>query len=417
MSLKKLHSHLADQLVHTLRDIFVDKRHADKSIEYAFKQHRKWGARDRRFFAETIYDIVRWWRQYWYVAGLSDEIYLRPIRIADVHLEAVIAANSVKKNWSEMCQAYAPYARLPFEEMAQRLKKIQEQSSGIRHGFPDWLDQRFEQAMGASEWQALAAIMNEQAPLFLRVNTLKAELEQVRKELTEADHLCDDVRGSPAALQMREKQPLFALPAFKEGKFEIQDLNSQKIAPMLQVEPGHRVVDACAGGGGKTLHLAALMQNKGRILAMDIHEWKLEELRKRARRAGVSVIETRLIEGSKTIKRLAGQMDRVLLDVPCTGLGVLRRNPDTKWKLSEEELERLLVTQQELLSRYSSMVKVGGKLVYATCSLLPEENEKQVAQFLNSEAGANWQVEEQITMLPTPKGGDGFYAARLTKNS
>jgi 16S rRNA (cytosine967-C5)-methyltransferase len=417
MSLKKLHSHLADQLVHTLRDIFVDKRHADKSIEYAFKQHRKWGARDRRFFAETIYDIVRWWRQYWYVAGLSDEIYLRPIRIADVHLEAVIAANSVKKNWSEMCQAYAPYSRLPFEEMAQRLKKINEQSSGIRHGFPDWLDQRFEKAMGAAKWQALAEIMNEQAPLFLRVNTLKAELEQVRKELTEADHLCDDVKGSPDALQMREKQPLFALPAFKEGRFEIQDLNSQKIAPMLQVEPGLRVVDACAGGGGKTLHLAALMQNKGRILAMDIHEWKLEELRKRARRAGVSVIETRLIEGSKTIKRLAGQMDRVLLDVPCTGLGVLRRNPDTKWKLTEEELERLLVTQQELLSRYSSMIKVGGKLVYATCSLLPEENEKQVAQFLNSESGTNWQLEEQITMLPTPKGGDGFYAARLIKNS
>jgi 16S rRNA (cytosine967-C5)-methyltransferase len=206
------------------------------------------------------------------------------------------------------------------------------------------------------------------------------------------------------------------MPAFKEGLFEVQDASSQRVASFMYVEPGMRVIDACAGGGGKTLHIAALMQNKGRILALDVHDWKLNELRKRAGRAGVDIAETRVIESSKTLKRLANHADRLLLDVPCSGLGVLRRNPDAKWKLSEIEIDRLIIEQQDILTRYSAMVKPGGKLVYATCSILPSENEQQIERFLATH-GETWTLEEELKINPATTRHDGFYAARLVKKA
>jgi 16S rRNA (cytosine967-C5)-methyltransferase len=165
----------------------------------------------------------------------------------------------------------------------------------------------------------------------------------------------------PSALRLKQRANLFGTDSYKAGLFEVQDAASQLIAPFLQPEPGMRVIDACAGGGGKALHLAAIMRNKGRILALDVHAWKLAELRKRASRAGVDIIEAREIEGSKTVKRLAQKAERVLLDVPCSGLGVLRRNPDAKWKLSDAEIDRLTALQAEILESYSRMVVPGGK--------------------------------------------------------
>ncbi|MCZ8215023.1 MAG: class I SAM-dependent methyltransferase, partial [Cyclobacteriaceae bacterium] len=189
---------------------------------------------------------------------------------------------------------------------------------------------------------------------------------------------------------------------------------SQAIAPFLQVEPGMRVIDACAGAGGKTLHLAALMQNKGRIISMDTEEWKLTELKLRARRAGVGNVETRVIESTKTIKRMEKMGDRVLLDVPCSGLGVLRRNPDAKWKLSPEFIEKVIDLQKNILHDYSMMVKPGGKLVYSTCSLMPTENEKQVATFLAN--NPDFTLEEEKHIWPS-EGFDGFYMARVVRKA
>ncbi|MNS80695.1 Ribosomal RNA small subunit methyltransferase B [compost metagenome] len=188
------------------------------------------------------------------------------------------------------------------------------------------------------------------------------------------------------------------------------------VVPLLDVQPGHRVIDACAGGGGKSLHMASLMKNKGKILSLDIHEWKLKELKDRAKRNGVDVIETRVIDTNKVIKRLADNADRVLLDVPCSGMGVLRRNPDAKWKLSNEEIDRLMILQQEILSTYSQMTKVGGQLVYATCSLLPSENELQVQKFLHDHS-AKWSLVKEIHLRPDRDGFDGFYAALLKRNA
>ena len=185
---------------------------------------------------------------------------------------------------------------------------------------------------------------------------------------------------------------------------------------MLDPQPGMRVVDACAGGGGKSLHIAALMQSKGVLIALDTVDWKLDALKLRARRAGASNIETRTIDTRKVIKRLHATADRLLLDVPCSGLGVLRRNPDAKWKLQPESIENLKLTQQDILQSYSPIVKTGGTMVYATCSILPSENRQQVDLFLASEAGKGWTLVSDRSILPQDEGYDGFYMALLKRN-
>ena len=196
----------------------------------------------------------------------------------------------------------------------------------------------------------------------------------------------------------------------------MQDASSQKVAPFMQIDNSvKRIIDTCAGAGGKTLHLATLLQNKGQIIAMDIYEQKLQELKRRARRNGVFNIETKLID-PKQLKRMQGTADRVLIDAPCSGLGVLRRNPDAKWKLQPEFLDQIRTTQQEIFQQYSKLLKKGGKLVYATCSVLPSENHQQVATFLASEAGKDFKLEAEEVIFAHQSGYDGFYMARLINN-
>jgi len=221
------------------------------------------------------------------------------------------------------------------------------------------------------------------------------------------------VEGVPSAQRVTIRKNLFSTPAFKKGWFEVQYAGSRRIASFLKVEPGMRVIDACAGAGGKTLHLATLMQNKGSVIAMDIHGWKLKELKLRARRNNIHNIEGRVIENSKVIKRLDKKADRLLLDVPCSGLGVLRRNPDSKWKMRPEFLKEVKGIQADILKRYARMLKPGGKMVYATCSILPEENEEQVNAFLKE--NKQYSLEEEKHISPAESGFDGFYMARLSK--
>jgi len=210
---------------------------------------------------------------------------------------------------------------------------------------------------------------------------------------------------------------VFTTEAFQKGLFEVQDAASQCVAPFTQVEAGMRVVDACAGAGGKSLHLATMMQNKGQLIALDIHAYKLKELKRRAKRAGAHNIETRVIESTKVIKKLHQSADRVLLDAPCSGMGVLRRNPDAKWKLNSEFIKRITKEQQQILTQYAHMVKPGGKLVYVTCSILPQENEDQISRFLSSEIGQLFSLEKERHMWPSVQGFDGFYMARLLRNT
>jgi 16S rRNA (cytosine967-C5)-methyltransferase len=405
----KVPPHLLDEIVNSLGEVFVERRHADRVIELAFKRHRKWGSRDRRLFAESVYECVRWWRWFWHLAGLPDAEHLMAEQISPQRAWLVWAAYWLQSGHELPAAEEMPVLRLAEVKQRQR----QSVPAAVRDAFPDWLDARCMAELGAA-WPRLREAMNAAAEVFLRVNTLKADRRTVREQLGQAGMQAEPLEEVPTALRLTQRQPVFGTEPFKAGLFEVQDAASQLIAPFMQVAPGMRVIDACAGGGGKALHLAALMKNKGKILALDVHAWKLAELRKRAARAGVDVIETREIEGTKTLKRLASHADRVLLDVPCSGLGVLRRNPDTKWKFSEPELERLHALQAEILENYSRMVKPGGKLVYATCSILPSENERQVQDFLRRHA-SEWMLEEELRRTPLDGGYDGFYAARLSR--
>ena len=396
----KLYRNLSEAVVLNLHDIFEGNRYADKVIEKALKQHPKWGARDRRFVAETTYDIVRWYRLFRELSGAGEGDYW-PL------LGTWCAWNKIELPPWEEFDGLDPRQ---LEKKYERLSAVRR----IRESIPDWLD-----ALGETElpawWDKELHALNEEARVVLRVNTLKISLEGLRQLLQEEEGIETElIEGCPDALFLRERQNIFTRQAFKDGLFEVQDAGSQRIAPYLEVKPGMRVIDACAGAGGKTLHLAALMQNKGRIIAMDTEAWKLDELKKRARRAGASdLIEARLIDTSKAIKRLEGSADRVLLDVPCSGLGVLRRNPDAKWKLSPEYLDTVRTLQQEILEQYSVMVKPGGILVYATCSIFPSENEKQVEKFLSTH-GEHFELLSEDRCWPS-EGYDGFFMSRLKR--
>ena len=406
----KLPHHLIEAALNAVGEIFIERHFADKVIERRFRATPQWGSRDRRLFAETVYDIVRWWRWLWHLAGMPPEEYLQKEALSMERMWVVWAAYWLDKGhelprWPEVEDMNADKLRR---------RKARAVPEAVRHSIPDWLDQRGAVELG-DKWSRVMITLNEPAPVFLRVNTLKGAPGKVCHLLNEEGFECATVPGLPDTLQMAKRQNVFPSQVFKDGLIEVQDAGSQRIAPFLQVEPGMRVIDACAGAGGKSLHLAALMKNKGRILSLDTIEWKLKELRKRAARADVQNLEARVIEGHETIKRQHDLADRVLLDVPCSGLGVMRRNPDAKWKLHEDELQRLRTLQSEILRDYSRMVKPGGKLVYATCSIFRSENEDQVKSFL-SEHGDTWTLEEEMRLLPGDDGGDGFYAARLVRS-
>lgn len=398
-----IHRHLIDSVVASLIEIFRDHGYADKVIGRNLKNQRKWGSRDRKFYAEQVYSCVRWWRKYWFLLGEEPDFQAaKVLRLWGLHQ---LLNDQPLPDWPELKGLSVPADRM------QMLNK----NRALRESIPDWLDEKGLLELGA-RWDSILKSLNEPAPVDLRVNLLKAKLSQVLSELQQEGIELEPIPNTESGLTLHGRKNVFITKAYTAGHFEVQDRASQLVAPFLQVEPGHRVIDACAGAGGKSLHIAALMRNKGKLISMDIHEWKLKELRVRATRNGVDIIETKVIDSSKAIKRLEKTADRVLLDVPCSGLGVLRRNPDSKWKLTPENFAATLKTQSEILQNYSTMTKVGGRLVYATCSFFPSENEQQVEAFLQ-EQGSNWQLEESLRVDPDQGRGDGFFAARLLRKA
>jgi 16S rRNA (cytosine967-C5)-methyltransferase len=282
----------------------------------------------------------------------------------------------------------------------------------VLQSVPDWL-YAYGQTQLGDRWDAELAGLNVLAPTYLRANRLKTDVEGLLDDLVSEGVTASLVPEAPDAVMLDAKLKVIRLGSFRKGLFEVQDASSQLIAPFLAPEPGQLVIDACAGAGGKALHLAALMENQGKIIAMDVEAFKLDELKRRAKRNGVKIIHTYPIEGRKTIKQFHDKADRLLLDVPCTGLGVLRRNPDTKWKLDEESIWDLQQTQASILNQYSKMVKTGGLMVYATCSLMPAEDEDQVQKFLGEHK--NWEFVKDLHTWPS-EGWDGFYMALLRRN-
>lgn len=388
-------------IAEALSAIFQQGFYADKVIERTLKADRRRGAGDRAFIAQNIYEIVRWYRLLYTLRGSEPRTENGWWEI--IGIRYIIDGHTLP-DWKE-------FKKLKPALIHQRYQKAKEQRA-VLESIPDWLDQQGENEL-KEQWPPTLHALNRPAEVIIRVNTLKGNAAQLQTAL-KADEIPTRIIGD-TSLHVIKRKALFRSAAFKAGLFEVQDFSSQQVAPYLDLAPGMRVVDACAGAGGKTLHLANLMKNKGQIIALDTEAWKLGELRKRARRNGVHIVDTRPITNSKVIKRLRDSADRLLLDVPCSGLGVIRRNPDSKWKLSTEFIDRIKGIQRDILQSYPRMLKSGGKFVYATCSVLPSENQEQVEAFLASEAGQKFQLEEQRIILPQDEGYDGFFMARLIK--
>jgi len=402
----KLHRNLVFATIDSLQLIFNEKKQADKVLKNTLKRDNRWGARDRSFIAETTYDIVRWKRLYSKIADVK-EPFDRGNLFRLFTVWATLKGIKIPE-WPQFENTPTRKIKGKFDELS-KIRKYKE-------SIPDWMDEVGEKELG-KKWTKEIYALNQLANVVLRVNTLKATKEQVQKALQELEIETETIKGYPQALKLTKRANVFISDAFKKGWFEVQDASSQKVAKFLNPKPGTKVVDACAGAGGKSLHLAALMENKGQIIALDIYENKLKELKRRAKRNGAHNIETRTIDSTKVIKKLLEKADKVLIDAPCSGLGVLKRNPDAKWKLQPEFLENLKNTQKELLDSYSRMVKPGGQMVYATCSILPSENENQITAFLERESGKDFKFVKEEKVSPNESGFDGFYMALLQKNN
>lgn len=390
----RLHRLLAEACASAVAAVFEEGRVLDRVLAEAFGSHPKWGKRDRAFVAETAYETVRWRRALEFVAGSRQ-------------IPGLLAAQ-----WTRMgfdIPHWWQWDGFSVEGMRPRELELHAQPRAVRESMPDWLDDLGAAELG-SVWDDELHALNLRAPVVLRVNPMKITLERARARLAEAGIITYPVEDAPDALQVEDGKTVPA-KLLDGGWAQIQDAGSQQIAPLLGAEPGMRVIDACAGAGGKTLHLAALMKNRGEIRAFDILETKLSELRRRVARGMISNVRGECLhEGSMAKHR--EWADRLLLDVPCSGLGTLRRQPDLKWRLTPARLQGIRKTQESILSQYPSMLKPGGYLVYATCSILPSENTRQV-HFLLDPGGFELLLEKNIS--PSRTGWDGFYAALVRK--
>ena len=401
----RLHRNLVYTVIDSIRDIFNEGVYADKAVEKALKRDKRWGSRDRKFVAETIYEIVRWKRLYAEIANVKEPFDRNNLwRIFSVWC---VLKGITLPDWNQIEPTPTRRIKGKFDELS-RIRKF-------RESIPDWIDNIAISELGEELWTKELAALNKQAEVILRTNTLNITKKELQKILSEESIFTEFIPNHEDALRLIERANVFRTEAFKNGCFEVQDASSQLVAEYLDVEPGMKVVDTCAGAGGKTLHLASFMKNKGQIIAMDIYESKLRKLKVRARRNKVHNIDTRVIDSTKPIKKLYGKADRVLIDALCSGLGVLRRNPDSKWKLQPEFLDNIKKVQQDILQHYSKMVKHGGKLVYATCSVLPSENQHQIAEFLASESGKEFKLVKDNKVLAHISGFDGFYMAQLER--
>ena len=392
---------------------------ADAVLSNYFKVQRT-GSRERGFIAETAYAVLRRKRQLERLVGEGATprqlVLASLVRVAGFsqrQLEEALGRG--EGEWITALKA-RPEPAYTLAEQAD---------------FPDWLVERL--ALLPEDLLALARGLNQSAPLDLRVNVLKADRESVLAQLTAEGVAAEPCPYAPFGVRLKAKPALAKHPLYLEGKIEVQDEGSQLLGHLLAPKRGEMVVDFCAGAGGKTLLLGALMRSTGRLYAFDVADKRLAKLKPRVARAGLSNVHPACIAGENDvrIKRLAGKIDRVLVDAPCSGLGTLRRNPDLKWRQTPESVAELTRKQADILVGASRLVKPGGRLVYATCSLLPEENENIVNAFLASHEGfvrlsaaevlakqgivVDAAAGEDLHLLPHRHGTDGFYAAVLER--
>ncbi|MCX6671112.1 MAG: RsmB/NOP family class I SAM-dependent RNA methyltransferase [Euryarchaeota archaeon] len=395
---------LSPAMIETVRVVFWQNVYATKAIEQTLKLYPEWEDSKRAVFSDTIYDLIRWWRPLWYIIDKEPST-----NEEDIQNLITIYLFSKKGD----LPALQKNKGLDATQLLQRIKTTKI-SRALRESVPDWLDAQGEKELG-TRWEPVLVALNKKPELVIRANSLKTTTKELLVILRKEGIAAEGIDGNPDAVFIKEKINVFKLPSFNAGLFEVQDAASQMASRILDPQPGMRIVDACAGEGSKTLHLAALLKNKGKIIAMDTQDWRLRQLKKRAAKAGVDTVETRLITSSKVYKRIKGTADRLLLDVPCSGLGTLRRNPDIKWKLTATDLERLRNLQQDLLEKYCTLLKPLGTMVYSVCSILPSEGEEQIQRFLKNHG--KFRLLNEKRTWPDTDRTDGFYIALLQRAS
>ena len=354
---------LLDACASLVQQVMLLQHPADSVVSRFFRQHRNLGPRERATLAETAYTVLRNKLRLEALARSGSgprERRLAILAFAGARTLLPAALSPAEKLWLEQCEAVQDADLLPQH----------------RHNLPDWLAQALQAQLGA-QFDALAASLLQPAPLDLRVNILTAKREAVAKELAEAGIQTQATPYSPWGLRAQNKPALTKLDVFQRGAIEVQDEGSQLLALLLDAKRSEMVVDFCAGAGGKTLAIGAQMRNTGRLYAFDVSAHRLEALKPRLARSGLSNVHPAALahERDERVKRLAGKIDRVLVDAPCSGLGTLRRNPDLKWRQNAQAIAELTAKQTAILDSAARLVKAGGRLVYATCSVLPEENE------------------------------------------
>ena len=382
--------------------------HADRWLANFFHANRKkLGSRDRRFLAETIYSLFRHqlFLETWVRTLASPEDNALPLFAAAA--EGIISPEEFTGAWGKRVESegLTPselYHSLRNKEFPRSLKiSSEEERLSLRYSFPLWLIRRWTKTFGAVECRKLLEASNERPPLVVRVNPLKMDREKLIARFRKKGFRVLPTERSPFGIFFLERVNLFDSEEFQKGFFEIQDEGSQLVCQRMEPKPGEVIWDVCAGGGGKSLHLAALMQNKGRIIATDIRERKIEDLKKRAARAGAYNIfpaELGRIEETREIKR---GIDKILVDAPCSGTGTLRRNPDAKWKLTEEKLRAYHGDQVAILEKALPHLKTGGRVYYVTCSLEPVENEEVMDEILGRHS--------ELKKIAYPVSRDGYF--------
>jgi 16S rRNA (cytosine967-C5)-methyltransferase len=404
---------------------------ADSTISRFFREHRGLGQRERATLADTAYGVLRHRNVYELMARSA------PKGIGNVHRRLAMLAFAAPRDYLQ--GALLPLERAWIETCDAQIKSGEGLLDLHKHNLPEWLAARLKAQVGEQFWP-LVTSLNGSAPLDLRVNTYLLNREQALKELQETTHGALKAAAtpfSPWGIRLQGKPALNLLPIFSEGRVEVQDEGSQLLALLTGAKRGEMVADFCAGAGGKTLALGAMMKNTGRLYAFDTSQKRLDAMKPRLARSGLSNIHPVAIahERDERIKRLAGKMDRVLVDAPCSGLGTLRRNPDLKWRQKESDLAELAQLQAKILQSASRLVKSGGRLVYATCSLLQEENEAiaqafsaanadfvamDVADILAAQkienhaalcAGSEVSPARYLRLWPHMHASDGFFAA------
>jgi 16S rRNA (cytosine967-C5)-methyltransferase len=399
----KIHRNLALGIVEGLHHILSKKSTLRSELSRLRTQNRKWGSRDRRLLAETILDCVRWQRTYAFMGNTKpkEKNYywnLLGIWIMTKELEL--------PSWKEFEGLEKRIDFVPLNPKHIDRKTIQ--------SIPDWLDEKGSEAFGEEVWENEITALNQTAKLVLRANTLKTSATSLQLQLKKEFKIESSLsKENPEALVLDNHQKLEQTKPFQKGRFEIQDGNSQKVAHWVGPEKGMLIIDACAGSGGKSIHLGALMENKGRIIALDNRPEKLKILKERAKRNSVTIIETESAEDSVFFEKHLKKADTVLIDAPCSGLGVLKRNPAAKWHMTPKRIVALEKTQQEIIQKNALLVKPGGILVYSTCSIFPSENENQIQFFLESEEGKRFRLEKQETFFAHQTGFDGFFIAKM----